>query len=264
MEAAWRVVLDEPLPGIENMARDAAVLERAEKSSRPFTTLRFYRWIIPTLSLGNKQDAAKTADLDFCRTNGIDIVRRPTGGGAVLHHLELTYSIVSNDKNHFPHQNILENYLLIAQALCRGLKLLDVPAEIVEHSQVNERHDNYIQNPVPCFSSPSHYELLVKGKKIIGSAQKRLKSAFLQHGSIPNQFDWALQAGSMKAKVEPLREAMTCISEHTSTVPGYRNLVEAFIQGFAESFHVKVSLAPLDAAELAESENMLEEFKVNY
>lgn len=265
MGNAWRVIVDDSLPGIENMARDAAILDRAEQSAKPMTTVRFYRWIIPTLSLGNKQDPEKAASLDFCRKNGLDIVRRPTGGGAVLHHLELTYSVVSNDKHFFPHNSILENYLLIAKALCRGLKILGLPAEMVNHTNGTDgREDNYIQNPVPCFSSPSHYELLVKGKKIIGSAQKRLKNAFLQHGSIPNQYDWDLQAGSMKSSVERLREVMTCISEHTSVVPGYRSLVEAFLQGFAESFQAKFIIEPMEEAELASAAAMLDEFKVSY
>jgi len=107
MNHNWRVIIDESLPGIENMARDAALLQIAENNSQPTTVIRFYRWMIPTISLGNKQDAAKSADLEFCRDHGIDIVRRPTGGGAVLHHHELTYSIISNDREYFPNQTLV-------------------------------------------------------------------------------------------------------------------------------------------------------------
>ncbi len=265
MANTWRVILDESLPGIENMARDAAILAETEKLDSPMTTLRFYRWIIPTLSIGNKQDARKCVDLEYCRKNGIDLVRRPTGGGAVLHHLELTYSIISNDVDYFPNPNIMETYRLIAGALARGLESLGIASDLVEHEiSDQERSRNYIQNPVPCFSLPSNFEISVKGRKIIGSAQKRLKTAFLQHGSIPYQFDWNMQAGAMHADPTRLKEAMTCIGEHISPLPGYRQLVEAFVQGFADVFHAKLAVDNFTGEEMDICSTLMDEFKINY
>jgi lipoate-protein ligase A len=261
----WRVIIDESLPGIENMARDAMALEDSRKNEEPQTILRFYRWIIPTLSLGNKQDVEKAVNLDFCRDNGVDIVRRPTGGGAVLHHLELTYSIVSNDTEVFPHQSILETYKLIAAALAKGLSNLGIHSEaMVQLIDREEHRKNYIQSPVPCFTAPSHYEICVKGKKIIGSAQKRLKPAFLQHGSIPYQYNWSLQAGTMNAKEDELQASMTCIADHLSNVPRYSQMVEAFVQAFADSFKAKINVAPFSEEEIAAAGIFSDRFKVSY
>ena len=239
MPNPWRLVVDEALPGAVNMARDAALFARAEESDSPRTTLRFYRWDVPTLSLGNKQRAASAADDGFCRRNGIAIVRRPTGGAAVLHHLELTYSVVSNDREYFPQHGIMAIYLQISRALCRGLQALGVPARIVSHGALGPaRSDNYIRNPYPCFSAASHFELVVGEHKIIGSAQKRGRRAFLQHGSIPCAYDWPLQAGSMRARVEDLQKVMTSIGAHVPDLPPYRDLAAAFARGFEEVFRL--------------------------
>jgi lipoate-protein ligase A len=265
MADTWRVIIDESLPGIENMARDALLLDNAARSQEPRTTLRFYRWIIPTLSLGNKQDPEKAVDLDFCRDNGVDIVRRPTGGGAVLHHLELTYSIISNDRAFFPNRSILETYRLVADALCRGLGNLKINAEPVKQEvSSRDNRQNYIQSPVPCFSAPSQFEICVKDKKIIGSAQKRSKGAFLQHGSIPYGYEWALQAGSMKVSADELQKKMTAIGEHTSSMPGFRDLVEAFLQGFTSSFRAKFNLEPFSEDEIHQASEYSQLFKVDY
>lgn len=265
MGGVWRVIVDDPLLGLENMARDAALLEVAEKGESAGTTLRFYRWAIPTLSLGNKQEAAKAANLDFCREKGIDIVRRPTGGGAVLHHHELTYSTVSNDRSVFPQASVKDSYVEISTALKRGLEIMGIPAEIKQY-QVEEtcRPENYVKNPTPCFTSTSHYELDVAGKKIVGSAQKRSKRAFLQHGSIPCNYDWALHAYSMRSDIATMKESMTCMSEHVSPLPGFREMMEAFLTGFMETFKVKAVVGSYSEEETAAARRLLDSFKVVY
>ena len=266
MPTPWRFVVDEALPGAVNMARDAALFARAEESGSPQTTLRFYRWDVPTLSLGNKQRVATAADEGFCRRKGIAVVRRPTGGAAVLHHLELTYSVVSNDRGYFPQHGIMAIYLQISRALCRGLQALGVPARIVSHGALGPaRSDNYIRNPYPCFSAASHFELVVGEHKIIGSAQKRGRRAFLQHGSIPCAYDWPLQAGSMRAREDDLRRVMTSIGAHVPDVPPYRDLAAAFTRGFEEVFGLDplVSPAELSAEELQLARSLEAQFQVN-
>ena len=266
MQGPWRLVIDPDLAGEENMARDAALLRALEESGQPGSVLRFYRWREPTLSLGNKQRAHLAADLEFCRRHGVRVVRRPTGGGAVLHHLELTYSVVSNDRHFFPANSILETYLLVSRALCRGLALIGLIARIVERGpQGKVRPDNYIRKPVPCFSSASHFELVVGERKLIGSAQKRLKQTFLQHGSIPCQYDWPLQSGSMKTPAEELRPLMTCIGDHVSPVPAMEELAAAFSRGFREVFrlHGEWDAAGLTGAELELARQLRKEFTLD-
>lgn len=260
MKPTWRLIVDGALPGAQNMARDAFLLERAGEPGEPVTVLRLYRWAAPTLSLGNKQVAERTADLAFCRDRGIDVCRRPTGGGAVLHHLELTYAVVSSYRECFQ-PGILGTYLSLSRALQCGLSRLGVPAEVEEKDpRTALRPDNFVKSPIPCFTSTSHYEITVAGKKILGSAQKRTKTAFLQHGSIPYAYDWGLQAGAMRADTGIMRGVMSSIGdwapEFRDVSPWVdsgeiRKLEEAFSRAFAEVFDIELVPGSLGIDELA-------------
>ncbi len=259
METNWRLIIDGPLRGTENMARDALLLEQAENSAEPVTSLRFYRWTVPTLSLGRKQLPHLSADLDFCREKGIDVVHRPTGGGAVLHHRELTYSVVSNDYGRFG-AGILPTYLAVARALQQGLQALGVPAEIDEKDPRSAfRPENFVKSPVPCFTSTSHYEITVEGRKILGSAQKRLKRAFLQHGSIPCAYDWPLQAGAMRWDAAFMQTVMSCVGDYAGAARAeepsaaeayFHRMEEAFGGAFARVFGAELRPGPFTAEEL--------------
>ncbi|MBP7864756.1 MAG: lipoate--protein ligase family protein [Acidobacteria bacterium] len=271
MKPTWRLIVDGALPGAVNMARDAFLLERAGEPGEPFTVLRLYRWAVPTLSLGNKQVAERTADIAFCRERGIDVCRRPTGGGAVLHHLELTYAVVSSYRECFQ-PGILGTYLSLSRALQRGLALLGVPAEVEEKDpRAALRPDNFVKSPVPCFTSTSHYEITVAGKKILGSAQKRTKTAFLQHGSIPYAYDWALQAGAMRADAGVMQGVMACIGDWAPEFralspcvasPEIGRLETAFRQAFAEVFAVDLVPEPLNRDELARAATLETHYRV--
>src|SRR5215813_6508498 len=123
----WKLIIDGALDGSRNMAVDAALLNEAEHTETPVTIVRFYGWIIPTISLGRSQQVAKAVDIDYCRANGIDIVHRPTGGRAVLHDDELTYAVISNDSDCFG-DTIYGNYKRVSEALCLAYNRLGVPA----------------------------------------------------------------------------------------------------------------------------------------
>src|SRR5213592_3692350 len=178
----WELIVDEALEGATNMSVDAALLDEVENSSNARTIVRFYGWSRPTISLGRNQNAGKAVDLDYCRANGIDIVHRPTGGRAVLHDDELTYAVVSNDSSCFG-DTIYGNYRRVSEALCLGYNRLGVPAMLAPDT----RRINALNNGAdpPCFLSPSRYELIAGGRKIAGSAQRRTRRSFLQHGSMP-------------------------------------------------------------------------------
>jgi lipoate-protein ligase A len=137
------------------------------------------------------EDAVK---VDACRRLGFDIVRRITGGRAVLHRNELTYSVISRIDNPLFPRNVHGTYKVIAEGLLAGLRNLGISAEIVSRTS---RHANLVETHAKdpaCFSSPSWYEIVVNGKKIVGSAQRRLSNAFLQHGSILIDYDPLLEA----------------------------------------------------------------------
>ncbi len=189
----WRYIDTGANIAAYNMAVDEELLARAQ-AGESTPVLRLYTWNPPAVSLGRFQKMTDAVNVDACRKHGFDIVRRITGGRAVLHRDELTYSIVSRIDNPLFPSNVQGTYKVIAAGLLAGLRNLGIPAEMVSrgsrHSQLVNSH---AKDPA-CFSSPSWYEIVVNGKKIIGSAQRRLSGAFLQHGSILISYDPALDA----------------------------------------------------------------------
>jgi lipoyl(octanoyl) transferase len=175
---SWRVILDPPARGSWNMAVDDALIESAQQPG--FTpTLRLYSWVPACLSLGHAQ-SIQEVDQSLLRSFGWDLVRRPTGGRAILHTDELTYSITANNDHPLMNGGILESYHRISQAFLYFLQIYSLaPVSRAENHAGNKQPE-----PV-CFEVPSNYEITVSGKKIIGSAQARRKSAVLQHGAIP-------------------------------------------------------------------------------
>jgi len=175
---SWRLLLTPPARGAWNMAVDEAILDAVSRgASQP--TLRLYTWEPPCLSLGYAQPIADV-DIPSLKNNGWEIVRRATGGRAILHTDELTYSVCSPFDDRHLAGSVLESYKYIANALLAALKDLGIPAQMKEDT----RPDSSRSNPV-CFEVPSSYEITAMGKKLIGSAQVRRKDGILQHGSLP-------------------------------------------------------------------------------
>jgi len=221
-------------PGSFNMAFDEDLLARAQKGDR-VPVLRFYGWNPPAVSLGRFQKVEVAVNIEACRQRGFDIVRRVTGGRAVLHRHELTYSVVSRTDNPFFPPNVHGTYKVIAEGLLRGLRILGISAEIVSrasrHAHLVETH---VKDPA-CFSSPSWYEIVVNGKKIIGSAQRRLSSAFLQHGSILIDYDHLLEAAVIPGG--GTSSAVTSIQQELNRAVPLAEIKQAFQQGFELSSH---------------------------
>jgi lipoyl(octanoyl) transferase len=179
MKDLWRILISKPAHGAWNMAADEAILEAVGRKASP-PTLRLYAWDPPCLSLGYAQPISDV-DLPRLQQRGWEVVRRPTGGRAVLHTDELTYSVIAPLMDPRVSGTLLESYNRLAQALVRALELLVLPVEIQEHAAVPAAQNT---NPV-CFEVPSTYEITVGGKKLVGSAQARRKEGVLQHGSLP-------------------------------------------------------------------------------
>jgi len=196
-------------------------------------TLRFYGWSKPSVSLGYFQNAEKEVDLQACQKQGIDLVRRPTGGKAVLHGQDVTYAVVAKETNPLFPKDILGTYKVISHCIAEGLSLLGIKAVMSpELRKITGSLKAF------CFSEPSQYELLVQGKKICGSAQARSHGVFLQHGSLLMDFD-PLQSGSViRSSMEPsrqgkqLRQRITCIREHDHHVMDLPVLCRALQTGF--------------------------------
>jgi lipoyl(octanoyl) transferase len=169
----WRLLLSPPLDGPANMALDEALMERARRTRE--TVLRVYAWTEPTLSLGRNQRALGHYDLGRLREEGIVPVRRPTGGRALLHHREVTYSVTAPV---VAGEGIGVVYERVNALLLRALEGLGVSAALAAG------HRTSAPGVMPCFAEPAPGELVVEGRKLVGSAQWRDAGALLQHGSI--------------------------------------------------------------------------------
>src|SRR5690349_7174296 len=169
----WRFLVAPPRSGAENMARDVALQTRAAQTGE--TVFSIYSWSRPTLSLGRNQPAIGLYNLEKIHADGIDIVRRPTGGRAILHNREVTYSVTAPIRG----DSLQETYARINGILQLGLSSLGV---LVEAAAGSTRAA--VPSIRPCFETPARGELVAEGAKLVGSAQWREDGALLQHGSI--------------------------------------------------------------------------------
>jgi len=177
-DTTWRLLLDPPASGAWNMAVDEVLLDGVANGTAP-ATIRFYEWAPPCLSLGYFQDF-EVVDVDGCRRLGVDVVRRPTGGRAILHDRELTYSVALPLRLLGDDSGVLPSYHRLSLALERGLERLGIPVVLAPETAAQTGPDH---GPV-CFDRPSAHEILLDGRKLVGSAQVRRATAILQHGSI--------------------------------------------------------------------------------
>ncbi|WP_174888188.1 lipoate--protein ligase family protein [Brevibacillus laterosporus] len=269
----WRYVVTPPMSPEMNMAIDEAILTLHSQGKVP-PTVRFYTWNPATLSIGYFQKMEKEINIDEVKRLGLGLVRRPTGGRAVLHDAELTYSvIVSEDHPQMP-KSVTEAYKVISMGLLHGFQKLGLKAEMVSLATEEEKAKYNSPGSSACFDSPSWYELVVEGKKVAGSAQTRQKGVILQHGSILLDMDVDLLFSLLTFPSERVKERMmnsfkqkaVTINEVSSKPISLEEAIEAFYQGFAEGLGIE--LIPMDltdeeqqlAKELAENRYRTDEW----
>lgn len=235
----WRLITDEPTSGAANMARDEAILQ-AVTGGVSLPTLRLYAWSPACLSLGYGQRAR---DVDFARLTerGWDIVRRPTGGRAILHTNELTYSVALRADDPLAEGGIIESYRRISMALAAALEMLGVGIE------ANPKGEAESGSGAVCFDSTNHYEITVNGRKLVGSAQARRGGGVLQHGSLPltgdisricDVLDYADEAQRAEAKAQVCARAVTLEQALGGQLIDWKTAADAVARGFAQVFDV--------------------------
>lgn len=179
MTETWLFIDSGDQSAAYNMAMDEVLLNWHSKGKIP-PVLRFYGWQPAALTLGHFQKTVNRIDIEATKAKGIDIVRRPTGGLAVLHDKELTYSIIVSENHEKMPASVVEAYRVLSQGILEGYRNLGIKAELaIPESPVGK------SGTAVCFEESSWYELVVDGKKAAGSAQNRQKGVILQHGSIP-------------------------------------------------------------------------------
>jgi lipoyl(octanoyl) transferase len=236
----WRILPFRKAGAAENMAIDEAVFREHIRRKNP-PTLRFYGWRLPVLSLGYFQDFEKEVDQEACRRFGVDIIRRPTGGKAVLHEQDLTYAVIAGgDSPLFP-PDTLETYRVISRCIAKGLSAIGIRAEM----EADGRQAPHETLRAACFSTPSRYELLVGGRKICGSAQMRSHGVFLQHGSLLRAFDPQRTCGVMlphrdlEGDAERLHKAITSVEEQAGSAIDEETLCGALREGFEQTLGIR-------------------------
>lgn len=244
----WRLIHSGEQSGAMNMALDEALLEAVARGESP-PVLRFYRWRPATVTIGYAQSVASDLDLDVCRAAGLDVVRRATGGRAVLHDHEVTYAVIAPLNAHHFGNSVLDCYRVIAEILRETLLQLGLSAQLVPG-----RPKGGSKNPVKaiCFSAPSQYELVIEGCKVAGSAQKRHGQAFLQHGSLPLEMDVALLKRALRMTMTDTEDRLESIGwlNRWRQVPlSIAEVEQRFAEVFAARMQINLQLSALSVHE---------------
>ena len=237
----WRLIIDTARDAFSNMAIDKAILF----GDVDVPTVRFYQWKPAAVSIGCFQSLLLEVDTEKCREQGINVVRRITGGGAVFHEKELTYSIVLSEKNKFLPGNLLASYEKICRAAIAGLKELGLRAE---YAPLND--------------------ILVNGKKISGCAQTRRNKGILQHGTMIMGVDVEKMFSILKVPDEKIRgkmianvkERVTSIEKELGSAVSFKQLADALKKGFEQTFGIELAAGQLSEKELALAGQFRREF----
>ncbi len=242
----WRLLDTGALPASLNMAIDQALLEMHARGESP-STLRLYQWSPPAVSLGYFQRRHSISPA-ACEKAGIDLVRRPTGGRAVLHLNDLTYSVAAGTEEGIPH-SIQAAYRLLCEGLLAGFRLLGFEAEFGRQTARSSQSDI-------CFMRTAIGDIVFQGKKFLGNAQTWIGSSMLQHGSIivaPQGEIWTtiLRPGvAKKALRERINASTISVEEILCRSVKLEEIKTALIEGMGKILQAKFSVGELKTDEL--------------
>lgn len=253
--AIWRLLITPPLDGATNMAIDEAILYAlAEGHGTP--TIRFFQWEPPCLSLGYNQHWDEINEA-ACRKRGYTWTRRATGGKAILHTDEATYSLIIPQDDPRIQGGIVASYRVLSFGLLRGLEKLGLQTAQASKDEVLAQRRAAKGGPV-CFDTPSRYEITWQGKKLIGSAQLRRKKIVLQHGTLPLHGDLNRIIGVLnfsdterEQQQQLLPRRATTLEQALGKVLSFDEVINALAQGFAEQLNLTLKEMPLSAREQA-------------
>jgi len=258
MSTEWRLLTTAAAHGAWNMAVDEAVLEHIGRGES-LPTLRLYAWDPACLSLGQAQPFADI-DESRLRDHGWEAVRRATGGRAILHTDELTYSVIASADEPAFAGTLLESYNRLASGLLLAVRALGLPADM----RTGPRLAVDASNPV-CFEAPSTYEITVGGKKLIGSAQARRREGVLQHGSLPLTGDLgriteALVFGENGARQNAAARLLSRATTAESVLGrrvSWEEAAEAFRRGFESALGILLTAGSLSESEQRRADELV-------
>jgi lipoate-protein ligase A len=260
--ATWRLINTGVSDGATNMAIDEAIMQSVAKDRSP-PTLRFYGWAPPCVSVGYSQSIRKEVDLDRCRDRGYTWVRRPTGGRAILHIDELTYSVVAPLGEGRVVGDIITSYKRLSMGLVEGLRALH--GSVVQADRMEA--GSGLEKSAACFDVPSHYEVTAYGRKLVGSAQVRRNGVVLQHGALPLEGDvsrlvdvLALPEPDRVALRGKLLERAIALDEVVGRVVPFDEAIEALIGGFGRALNLDFTPGGLSRFEREVAEGLMSRY----
>ena len=259
----WRLLNYRSYSASENMAIDEAVLLETIQHNKP-PTLRFYGWSRPAVSIGYFQELPKEINYERCQLSDVKVVRRITGGKAVYHEDEITYSVAAAGSTALFPDDVAGTYQTISRCLLRGLAYLGIDANLAETSSVgaNGRPDF----DTCCFSVPAGNELMAAGRKICGSAQTRIRGGFLQHGSMLMSFDPVQTAAMILSSDAPechakLKRSVTAVNELLPSPVSAELLCFALKKGFVDELNIEITEGELTPAEADLTRRLIKKYE---
>jgi lipoyl(octanoyl) transferase len=232
----WNLLVDAPRPGLENMAADEALWRGLSAHPHAPSFLRLYAWDPPAFSLGvSQEDPSRYLDLAACRRAGVQVVRRMTGGGVLFHGRELTYSMGVPDSVCGPSRRAVSAYKHLCGFLLTFYRRLGL-----QPCFADEAGESALRTEL-CFAGREKYDILVRGKKIGGNAQKRGRGYIFQHGSIPLSLDRELICRCVKGCPREMLVRATALDELLATVPAQEMLRTLLLDSCAETLGVELT-----------------------
>lgn len=258
MTFEFRLIFDRDHDGATNMARDEAI-SRAVSASKQPPTLRLYGWVPAAVSLGQSQRMSSVNEA-ACREAGAGIVRRATGGLAILHTDELTYSIALPITHPLAEGDVMTSYRRIAGAIVEALKRLGVADANADRVAKEDK----AKGPV-CFEAPSDYEVVGGGKKLVGSAQWRRVDGVLQHGSLPLYGDIARVCAVLvdAPPAEKVREHAATLKDVLGREVSWNGAAQVWHQTFADVLDIRFTECRLSQDELQCTDELLRDKYAN-
>lgn len=252
--ATWRLIYTAPADGPFQMAVDEAIWQ-AVAGGRSLPTLRLYAWEPPCLSLGRHQ-SVREVNREALRAAGYGLVRRPTGGRAILHTDELTYSVAAPLRDPRVRGDVLTSCEQLSQGLLEALRLLGIGNAAAHQSKQHLP----AAGPV-CFEAPALFEITVGGRKLVGSAQMRGRGALLQHGAVPLWGDIARICPFLIPPADPLRvrARATTLEAVLGRRVSWEEAAEAMAEGFARALNLRLEPGGLTAWEQEVARRLQEE-----
>ncbi|HZV81870.1 MAG TPA: lipoate--protein ligase family protein, partial [Geobacteraceae bacterium] len=252
----WRLIDTGPLSGLENMAVDEAMLSCFHPDRSP-PTLRIYGWEPPAFSCGRFQKPEEILDLVRCRTDGIPVVRRITGGGVIYHADELTYSLVCPAAAIPDSRSVKAAFFHLTSFLLTFYQQLGLsPCHAVDHHRDGRRLG---ERTALCFAGTESCDILLRGRKIGGNAQRRLKETVFQHGSIPLRQMAGIGAGYLLEPTPGLLEATTSLADEGILLPREK-LAELLADSFSTRMNVSLVAGSLTEEETEATAGIMQDF----